>query len=288
MRASNIFLVLTLPLVLMASVSCSKTGGTPAVSIIGSYVEAASRSASISIEINVPEGIKALNCGVYVSEKEAPASDSDAVVRQVKVSKESRYQFNVTDLQPTKGYHYQPFVQLYDLTFVYGETKAFTTLAAKNLDGHEYVNLGLKSNIKWAAFNMESSDGTGLLPWSGLPDAIKQNWSESWQLPSQSDWEELMNDCFWSWDVQNGMQGMLVRGPNGNTLFLPAAGYMAQGKISSFNDYGAYWTCDAAPANPGCSWSLFFGMDFVYWNPFYQVCSASVRPVTKVTIYDYD
>lgn len=284
MKTVDTFLLLSLVFVFAA---CSKKDAAVEASIAATYVEASSRSASISVEINVPEGTRALNCGVRVAGIAFSIADPDAVVKQVKVSKESRYQFNVTDLQPSCEYQYQPFIQLYDLSFVNGETVKFTTSAARNLDGHEFVNLALKSNTKWAAFNMESSDGTGLLPWAGLSDVVKQSWGDSWQLPSKADWEELM-ECFWSWDIQGGMQGMLVRGTNGNTLFLPACGYMAQGKLSSYNDYGAYWTSDAADANPGCSWSLFFGMDFVYWNPFYQVCSASVRPVTKVTIYDYD
>lgn len=290
MKVSSTFRAFFVPLVLCIAVSCNKanTDTAPAVAIADSHVEVSSRSAMISVSLDIKDGGTVLYCGVLVSGKGSPQTDPEAVTKQVKMSKKSIYEFNVTDLQPTGKYYFQPFVQMYDLTYVYGEEKTFTTLAARNLDGHEFVDLGLKSDTKWAVFNMTLPDGTDLLPGNDLSSEVRKQWGNSWHMPSKADWEELMDNCFWSWDVQGGMQGMLVRGVNGNTLFLPASGYMAQGKIMQYNDYGTYWTSDDAESNPGCLWCLFFGMDFVYWNPFYQVCQAGVRPVTKATIYDYD
>lgn len=251
------------------------------------YVEVNSRSADISVLVKIPSGTDAMFCGVAVSTLRNPESDPEAITRQTKISTGDKYTFNVTGIEPETEHCYQPFAILADESVIYGETGSFTTLAAKMLEGHEFVNLGMSSDTKWAVFNMELDGQSNHIAWDSLLEKVSEEWGSDWRLPSREDWEELMEECFWSWDIQKGMQGMLVKGPNGNTIFLPADGYMAQGNLMSFNDYGAYWTSDMAPSNPGCSWCLFFGMDFVYWNPLYQICQASVRPVSNTTIYDY-
>ena len=69
-------------------------------------------------------------------------------------------------------------------------------------------------------------------------DAAWVNWGRSWRMPSREQLVELRVKCSWDWITKNGMKGYLVTGPNGNTMFLPAAG----DSFSSPNLQGYYWS----------------------------------------------
>ncbi|MBP5460907.1 MAG: hypothetical protein J6Y20_02110, partial [Lachnospiraceae bacterium] len=61
------------------------------------------------------------------------------------------------------------------------------------------------------------------------------------QMPSQEQLEELIANCTWEWSQLNGMNGLLVTGPNGNTMFLPAAGYRLQTNTYNAGTECNYW-----------------------------------------------
>jgi hypothetical protein len=52
--------------------------------------------------------------------------------------------------------------------------------------------------------------------------------------------EELVNECDWRWASRNGVNGYLVTGPNGNHIFLPAAGYRDGENLSYAGSCAAY------------------------------------------------
>lgn len=56
-------------------------------------------------------------------------------------------------------------------------------------------------------------------------DAVTTNWGKPWRLPTEEDALELYNNCTWSLGSLNGIGGCYVTGPNGNSIFLPKAGY---------------------------------------------------------------
>ncbi|MBQ1487125.1 MAG: hypothetical protein IIZ44_11780 [Muribaculaceae bacterium] len=43
-------------------------------------------------------------------------------------------------------------------------------------------------------------------------------------MPTTEQEKELYENCSSSWTTLNGVNGRLFTGPNGNTMFLPAAG----------------------------------------------------------------
>ena len=71
-------------------------------------------------------------------------------------------------------------------------------------------------------------------------DAAYVNWGSSWRMPTHNQLGELKTQCTWTWTTRNGVNGYLVTGPNGNTLFLPAAGYRYG---DSLGEAGAYGIC---------------------------------------------
>ncbi len=73
-------------------------------------------------------------------------------------------------------------------------------------------------------------------------DAAYVNWGPSWRMPTIEQQQELINNCSFVWATQNGVNGRLFTGPNGNTLFLPAAGGRWDGSLYYVGSYGYYWS----------------------------------------------
>ena len=95
-------------------------------------------------------------------------------------------------------------------------------------DKFTYIDLGLPSGRLWATENAE-----GYYTY----DEAKEKFGEL--LPEPEAFEELWKECLWLWDVKK--KGMLVIGPNKNTIFLPAWGYGgAEGGFNSRYSYGYY------------------------------------------------
>ena len=83
-------------------------------------------------------------------------------------------------------------------------------------------------------------DITELLP---EDDAATVNWGSPWHMPTAKQQEELIKECSRTWTTQNGVNGILVTGPNGNTIFLPAAGCFWGKDRAEIGEVGYYWSC---------------------------------------------
>lgn len=69
-----------------------------------------------------------------------------------------------------------------------------------------------------------------------------------WRTPTDNEMQELMTKCQWTHEIQGKTQGCRVTGPNGNSIFLPLAGYCEAGSsISELNVFGFYWTSNLIP-----------------------------------------
>ena len=62
------------------------------------------------------------------------------------------------------------------------------------------------------------------------------------RMPTLEQIWELRHSCTWQWTQRNGVNGLLVTGPNGKTVFLPAGGYRWEDSLQSVNSYGCYWS----------------------------------------------
>ena len=113
-------------------------------------------------------------------------------------------------------------------------------------------------------------------------DAATVNWGGSWRMPTDDELTELSEQCKWRWTTHNGEDGYKVIGPNGNSIFLPAAGYMEEGTLYYAGSYGYYWSSSLYADNPGCAYFVGFNSDNVvgnYTNYTYRYYGISVRPV---------
>jgi formylglycine-generating enzyme required for sulfatase activity len=75
-------------------------------------------------------------------------------------------------------------------------------------------------------------------------DAAAINWGGHWRMPTQQEFTELREKCTWSWTTKNGVKGYVITGRNGNSIFLPAAGYKENSSLCSTGSIGDYWSKD--------------------------------------------
>ena len=126
----------------------------------------------------------------------------------------------------------------YGSYFAWGET---VPKEVYNWETYKWCNGTSNSMTKYCTdSSFGTVDGkTELLP---EDDAAYVNWGTSWRMPTQEQCIELSNNCTWTWTTLNGVNGHLITGPNGNTMFLPAAGDRYQDKIGDLGSYGQFWS----------------------------------------------
>jgi hypothetical protein len=111
-------------------------------------------------------------------------------------------------------------------------------------------------------------------------DAAYVNWGPQWRIPSVDQQNELVTQCSWLWTTLNGVNGCLVTGPNGNSMFLPAAGCRWNDSLNSAGSYGFYWLRSLVHDLPGCAYALFFhSTNLGYESYSYRNCGCPVRAV---------
>ena len=87
------------------------------------------------------------------------------------------------------------------------------------------VDLGLPSGRLWASMNVgaHAEEDAGLMMNFDTANAIK--FQGSWHVPSPEDFKELYHNTKSEWTKRNGIPGRTFTGKNGNSIFLPAAGF---------------------------------------------------------------
>ena len=153
------------------------------------------------------------------------------------------------------------------------------------INGHEWVDLGLPSGLKWATCNVgaETPDEYGdYYAWGETEtkaeytvgnsvtygeqmsdisgnaqyDAATANWGGSWRMPTEAEQQELINNCTWEWTTQNNVNGYRVTGTNGNSIFLPAAGYRNGSSLSLVGSRGYCWSSTPDEGGINSAWYL--------------------------------
>ena len=110
-------------------------------------------------------------------------------------------------------------------------------------------------------------------------DAAYVNWGSSWRMPTTEQQQELYEQCSSVWTTQNGVDGRLFTGPNGNTLFLPAAGERWDDSLHYDGSWGLYWSRTLESGHPDHAYNLYFRSGAVYWSDDIRYRGFPVRPV---------
>ena len=110
-------------------------------------------------------------------------------------------------------------------------------------------------------------------------DAATANWGNGWRMPSQEDWQELINNTTSTWTTQNGVNGRVFTASNGNTLFLPAGGWRTSINLTEVGNFGIYWSSSLFVIYPDISWTCVFNSDDCIMYFYGRSNGQSVRPV---------
>lgn len=191
----------------------------------------------------------------------------------------------------------------------YGEQKYFSTLSDGMINGHQYVDLGLSSGLKWATCNVGADSpedygnyyawgetetkaeytednsvtyGQQLNDISGNAqyDAAAANWGGSWRMPTRDEITELMYNCSWTPETQNGVDGFKVTGNNGNYIFIPASGYR-DGSSSYIYGECYYWSSTPHQYSNDYSYILYSDYEYQSEDMNYRYRGLTIRPVSN-------
>lgn len=109
-------------------------------------------------------------------------------------------------------------------------------------------------------------------------DAANANWGGNWRMPTESEFSELAYNCSWEWVTFHGMQGVWIVGPNGNSIFLPAAGWKSGTETHTLGVEGFYWTSSLGISDRAVA--LFISSGSIRWGTWKdRFYGFAVRPV---------
>lgn len=154
--------------------------------------------------------------------------------------------------------------------FAWGETTTKSSYTESNS-----VTYGL-SISEFESRGIIGSDGN----LTAAYDAATANWGSPWRMPTLDEIKELLDKCTWSWTTQNGVNGYKVTGPNGNSIFLPAAGYRYETSLRGVGSRGTYWS--ATPySDSNYAYYLNFLDDYYDRECYDRDRGFAVRPVSE-------
>lgn len=130
----------------------------------------------------------------------------------------------------------------------------------------------------WSSLTKYASDGKMTL--DPEDDVAHVKWGGEWRMPTLEEFKELKDKCKWTWTTENGIAGEKIVGPNGKSIFLPAAGSMPNTGVSGNGTSGCYWTSSIDTENPGGACLVKFSKSKVEYV-IDRNDGFSVRPVCK-------
>ena len=161
--------------------------------------------------------------------------------------------------------------------FAWGETTTKSTYnwSTYKLCNSDYDNL-TKYNNSYSYGRIDNKNTLEL-----IDDAARANWGGKWRMPTYAEMTELRNKCTWIWTTQNGVEGYkVISKSNGNSIFLPAAGYRSNSSLDYVGSYGYYWSSSLNTNYSSSAWYVYFNSSNESMsNGSRRYSGHSVRPV---------
>ena len=163
------------------------------------------------------------------------------------------------------------------LYFAWGETIGYTA-----------DEVGKTKQFSWDDYKFGSTptkynSTDGLTTLETTDDAVLQN-VHKYSMPTKEQIQELIDGTTSTWTSQNGVNGRLFTSKtNGNSIFVPAAGYGDYGSVGSVGSYGFLWSSSLNEDYTNSAWNLFFYSDDVDLRYNERCSGLSVRGVVAAS-----
>lgn len=158
--------------------------------------------------------------------------------------------------------------------YAWAETSPKSNYSSSNYK-YPATNLG-DGMIVYAKYDSTPIHGDGKTVLEAEDDAATANLGNGWRTPTFNEFKELREKCTWAWTTRNGVNGMLVTGPNGKSIFLPAGGWYDKTTLNNKTSYGSYWT---ATGSGDIAHAVDFANGYVDKAVLARSDGRSVRPV---------
>ena len=170
----------------------------------------------------------------------------------------------------------------------YGDFYAWGEIEPKETySGDSYI-YSYGSSESYTKYSVESQYGyqgfvDSLITLEPMDDAATVHWGACWRMPSSEEKEELRENCSMVFASRNGVVGTLITGPNGNSIFMPAAGFWSNNHYCEEGTTCAYW-CNSLCFQFGHYTNSYAGSALFRRDNFPSSCTArsygyTVRPV---------
>ena len=274
----------------------------------GEVTDITTNSATLSGVVS--NATQAISCGIIYGTSSDMSSLNN---NREATSSDGTYSISVSNLQPGTTYYYCAYAVIGGEER-YGEVYSFTTQQEEQIGTvGEAIDLGL--SVKWASWNVGASSpeeygnyfawgetttkfdyssstsvthglssselrSRGIIDANGnltaAYDAATVNWDDKWRIPTSEEIEELLN-CTWEWTTMNDVNGYEVTGPNGNSIFLPAAGRRKDVVYDDVETSGYYWSAKRNEAVNSLNLYFYSGVNYLIFG--FRYCGHTVRPV---------
>lgn len=145
--------------------------------------------------------------------------------------------------------------EAYGNYYAWGET---TTKSNYSWSTYKYCKGSNNTLTKYCTLSSNGYNGftDGIKTLLPEDDAATVNWGSNWRMPRASQFAELIDTTYTTtiWTTLNGVYGRKITSKiNGNSIFLPAAGYRENTTTTGVGTRGDYWStllCTSDPNDP--------------------------------------
>ena len=168
----------------------------------------------------------------------------------------------------------------------YGDYYAWGETEPKENYAWSTYKFGTSSSGPFSKYNTISSYGSidNKTVLESSDDVASVKLGGKWRMPTDAEWTALLKTCTWTWTTNYngiGVSGRIVTATNGNSIFLPAAGYRYDTYFRNVGSDGDYWSSSLNTDFPRGAWYVYFYSDDVYRYLNNRCYGQSVRPVSE-------
>ena len=169
--------------------------------------------------------------------------------------------------------------------FAWGETESKSTYNDLTYKWFAYETIG--TNRRFYATKYCTNETYGIVDNKTTlelsDDAAHANWGGNWRMPTAIEQNELYSECTSNWTTHNGVNGYKFVGSNGNSIFLPAAGYCSSiDEIQKLGEEGQYWSSSLDTTMSKFAYLFCCDSNSIrYKSVGWRVVGESIRPVCR-------